>query len=283
MVHQLLVCNTLKINSQHRKIFDMITRSAFLGFMAATLLAPISALADDAKTMAKNNKTVVMVHGAFADGSAWNSVVPLLRKKGLQTISVQLPMTSLADDVAFTKRAIKNAGGEVILVGHSWGGVVITEAGANENVSSLVYLSAFAPKVGEHVHNILHDAHEVRGIPQVEGFLKPIVDKDKFIRLSEEAIVSYFAPDIPEADARLIAVSQGRLYAGALDQAPSVQAWDGKPTWYIVTTNDQMIAPDLQREQAARIKAQTVEIEGSHASMLSHPKEVAQVILNAAQ
>lgn len=258
----------------------MTFRSLLVGAAMAAVTMSAGASAVYAQTAAK---TVVLVHGAFADGSAWNKVVPLLQAKGLETISVQLPMTSLADDVAFTQRAINNAEGDVVLVGHSWGGVVITEAGADSRVSSLVYLSAFAPEKGKHIHDILEDAHKVRGIPTVDGFSAPIVDEDKFIRLSEEAIITYFAPDIPEADARLIAASQGRLHAGALDQAPKVQAWDSKPTWYIVTSDDQMIAPDVQRLTAKQIGATTIELAASHVAMLSKPQDVANVILDAAK
>lgn len=257
----------------------MTLRSTFAGLLLAATLTPFAPLT----ALAEGAKTVVMVHGAFADGSAWNKVIPLLRAEGLKTIAVQLPMTSLADDVAFTQRAIDNAEGEVVLVGHSWGGVVITEAGADEQVTSMVYLSAFAPKAGEHIHDILNDAHKVRKIPTVNGFLAPIVDEKKFIRLSEETVLKYFAPDIPQADARLIATGQGRLHAASLDQAPAVQAWDGKPSWYIVTANDQMIAPAVQREQAARIGATTIEIPASHVGMLSKPRDVAGVILDAAR
>ncbi|WP_282096332.1 alpha/beta fold hydrolase [Epibacterium ulvae] len=254
----------------------MHVRSLILGAITSAFILPIAALAE-------STKTVVLVHGAFADGSAWNKVIPLLQEEGLKTIAVQLPMTSLADDVAFTQRAIDNAEGEVVLVGHSWGGVVITEAGADEDVTSLVYVSAFAPKAGEHIHDILDDAHKVRGVPTVDGFAAPIVDEHKFIRLSDETVVTYFAPDIPEADARLIAAGQGRLHAAALDQAPSEQAWDAKPSWYIVAANDQMIAPAVQREQAERIGATTVEIPASHVGMLSKPEDVAGVIIDAAK
>jgi len=253
----------------------MTLRKTVSGLVAAMALTASFASAEE-------TTTVVMVHGAFADGSAWNKVIPLLQDEGLQTIAVQLPMTSLADDVAFTQRAIDNAEGDVVLVGHSWGGVVITEAGADEKVDSLVYLSAFAPLASEHIHDILDDAHKVRGVPTVDGFKTPIVDEHKFIRLLEETILEYFAPDVSDAEGRLIAAGQGRLHADALDQAPSVQAWDGKPSWYIVASDDQMIAPAVQREQAARINAQTSEIAASHVGMLSQPEEVADIILKAA-
>lgn len=228
-------------------------------------------------------ETVVLVHGAFADGSSWNKVIPILRENGLDTIAVQLPLSSLAEDVAFTKRAIKEAKGDVILVGHSWGGVVITEAGADEAVSSLVYLSAFAPEQGEHIHDILDDAHGAKGIPHVPGLANPIADDEAYLRLSEDDIVNYFAPDIEEGDARLIAAGQGRLHAATLDQAPRAQAWEEKPSWYVVTADDQMLAPDTQRLMATRIGAKVTELPASHVSMLSMPEKVADVILEASK
>ncbi len=228
-------------------------------------------------------KTVVLVHGAFADGSSWNKVIPLLQAEGLETIAVQNPLASLQEDVAYTNRAIANAEGPVVLVGHSWGGMVITEAGANEKVEALVYVSAFAPDKGEHIHDVLEEAHKVKKIPKVDGFKTPIVDEAGFIRLSEETIVTYFAPDIPEAEARLIAAGQGKLHKDALDHAVTVAAWEEKPSWFIVSANDQMIAPDVLRDTAKKIGAKTVELPTSHVAMLAKPEAVATVIIEAAK
>ena len=250
--------------------------AAALAVSASIVLFPIKAVRAD-------TKTVVLVHGAFADGSAWNKVVPLLRDRGLNAISVQLPLSSLADDVAFTQRAISDAGGEVVLVGHSWGGVVITEAGATEQVTSMVYLSAFAPKKGQHIHDLLGEMHGERGIAQVPGLANPIADEQGYLSLSEEDIVKYFAPDIPNSEAQLIAVSQGKIHATMLDQAPNAQAWADKPTWYIVAANDQIIAPGVQRAMAEEIDAKVTELASGHVGMLSMPEEVAKVILESAQ
>ena len=227
--------------------------------------------------------TVVLVHGAFADGSAWNRVVPILQDSGLNTIAVQLPLTSLEEDVAFTARAINEADGDVILVGHSWGGAVITQAGVDEDVSALVYLSAFALQEGQHVHDIQEIGHGEKGIAHVPGLASPIVDGQGFIRLAEDDIIAYFAPDIPRNEAELIAASQGRIHASVLDHAPTAQAWENLPSHYIVTTQDQMIAPDLQRLMAEQIGADVVELDASHASMLSQPEAVAAIILRAAE
>ncbi|MEM7214987.1 MAG: alpha/beta hydrolase [Pseudomonadota bacterium] len=254
----------------------MKLRYLFAGLVAATLLTPFAAFAETAKT-------AVLVHGAFADGSSWNKVIPLLQKAGLKTIAVQNPLTSLQDDVRFTKRAVENAEGPVVLVGHSWGGVVITEAGANDKVNSLVYVSAFAPRKGEHIHDILDDAHGVQKIAKVDGFKKPIVDKQGYIRLSDETFTKYFAPDIAENEAKLIAATQGYLHKDALDQVPAFEAWSSKPSWFVVSANDQMIAPDVMRLEAKKIGATTVELPTSHVPMLAKPEEVANVIIEAAK
>lgn len=226
-------------------------------------------------------KTVVLVHGAFADGSSYNKVIPLLQAEGLKTIAVQNPLSSLAEDVAFTRRAIEEAEGQVVLVGHSWGGAVITEAGTHDKVDALVYLAAFAPDTGKHIHDVLEDAHGARGIATVPGFVNPTVDPEGYIRLEEETVLSYFAPDIPESDARLIAANQGRLHAGGLDEAITEAAWRTKPSFYVVATDDQMIAPDVERLMADAIGATTTEVPASHVPMLSQPETVANVIIDA--
>lgn len=257
-------------------------RSALFGAFAVAATAAVSLAAAPVSFAAEAAKTVVFVHGAFADGSSWNKVIPLLQAEGLKTIAVQNPLTSLSDDVAFTERALKNAEGPVVLVGHSWGGMVITEAGGHDKVKSLVYVSAFAPSKGEHIHDILDEAHKVKKIPKVKGFVKPIVDEDGFIRLSEETIIKYFASDLPAEEAKLIAASQGKLHKDGLDQAVTKAAWELKPSWFVVSGNDQMIAPDVMRKAAAKIEAKTVELPTSHVPMLSQPEDVARVILEAA-
>lgn len=247
-------------------------------FTAVLAFSPSIALAE--KT--PEAKTVVLVHGAFADGSSWNKVIPKLQAKGLKVISVQNPLTSLGDDVAFTKRALAEAEAPVVLVGHSWGGVVITEAGLDKKVQSLVYVSAFAPSTAEHLHDILHEAHAVKKIPTVPGFANPIADKEGFLSLSEDTIINYFAPDLPIEEARLISVGQGKLHKKVLDERITKAAWEQKPSWFIVSSNDQMIAPDVLRAQAKKIQAKTTELATSHVPMLAKPKAVANVILDAA-
>ncbi|RYY15806.1 MAG: alpha/beta hydrolase [Chitinophagaceae bacterium] len=225
--------------------------------------------------------TIVLVHGAFADGSSWNKVIPILQKQGYQTVAVQNPLTSLPDDVAFVQRAIAEAPGKVVLVGHSWGGVVITEAGNNEKVKSLVYVAAYAPDEGQTLESITKDAHEVRKIPGVPGFSDPVVT-DGYIRLKEETIIKHFAQDLPLAEAKNIAAVQGRFHVSTLGARVSNPAWKTKPSFYIVSDKDQTISPQLEAEMAKKINATTFHLPASHVAMLSMPEKVADIIVKAA-
>ncbi len=221
-------------------------------------------------------KTVVLVHGAFADGSSWNAVVPLLQAKGLKVIVVQNPLTSLADDVEFTRRAIAEAKGPVVLVGHSWGGSVITEAGTDDKVKALVYVAAFAPAAGQST------IEAVKGYAASPGPAHLVPDAAGFVKLSADAVGKYFAQDLPAAQANLIAVSQGALRGKNLDEKLTKAAWETKPSWYIVSEKDQMIDPAAQRDSAKRIKATVTALPTSHVPMLSRPRDVADVIIAAA-
>lgn len=226
-------------------------------------------------------KTVVLVHGAFADGSVWRKVIPLLQNQGVDVIAVQNPLTSLEEDVAFTTRAIEIAQGDVVLVGHSWGGMVISAAGLHEKVKSLVYISALAPAENETAGDILHEYYEVKKIPQAPGFTNLIADQYGYLRMSQAAMIEFFAPDIPEEEAKLLAATQGQFHGGMLSQALPSVAWRNKPSWYLVTTEDEMIAPQLMRSLATKIGATTTELKTSHAPMLSKPDDVATTILQA--
>jgi pimeloyl-ACP methyl ester carboxylesterase len=226
--------------------------------------------------------TIVLVHGAFADGSSWNKVIPILQEKGYRTIAVQNPLTSLNDDVAFVERAIAEAPGKVILVGHSWGGVVITQAGNNEKVKSLVYVAAYAPDEGQSIESISKDAHEARKLPNVPGLADPIVT-DGYIRLKEETVVKYFAQDLSPQEAKIIAAGQGRFHFSTIGAKVSNPAWKNKPSFYIVADNDQMISPQLETEMAKNIRATTYHLTASHVAMLSKPAKIAEVILRASQ
>jgi len=221
-------------------------------------------------------KTVVLVHGAFADGSSWNAIVPLLQAKGLKVIVVQNPLSSLADDVQFTSRAINDAQGPVVLVGHSWGGAVITQAGSDDKVKALVYVAAFAPSVGQSL------VDTVKAFPTPAGFASIVADRAGFLKLPPEAVAKYFAPDLPAAQANLIAVSQGALFGKNVEDKLTKAAWETRPSWYVVAENDQMFNPAAQRDAAKKIKATVTALPTSHVPMLSRPKDVAEVIIAAA-
>lgn len=221
--------------------------------------------------------SVVLVHGGFVDGSGWDEVYKILRKDGYQVSIVQNPTTSLADDVAATRRVIAEQKSPVVLVGHSYGGVVITEAGTDPRVASLVYIAAFAPDRGESVAALIKDPAPGAPVPPIlppqDGFL--LLDKAKF----PEA----FAGDLPRDKAEFMANSQMPWGVAALNGAVTEPAWRSKPTWYLVATDDKMIPPAAQQLMSKRAGAQVVETKGSHAVYVSQPDAVARVIKRAAE
>jgi pimeloyl-ACP methyl ester carboxylesterase len=219
--------------------------------------------------------SVVLVHGAFADGSDWAKVIPLLQAKGVHVVSVQNPLTSLEDDVAAAKRAIDAQPGKVVLVGHSWGGAVITEAGANDKVSSLVYVAAFAPDAGQ-------TAGELgKKYPTAPGFAHVVADPNGFLSLTQEGMAKHFAQDLPAAATSVMTVTQGPIQSKAFEQKVSVAAWKTKPSWYVVTSADHMIQPAQQRDMAKKIGAHVTTLNTSHVPQQSQPAKVAAVILDA--
>jgi pimeloyl-ACP methyl ester carboxylesterase len=224
----------------------------------------------------KPQRTVVLVHGAFADGSSWEKVIPLLQAKGLHVVAVQNPLTSLADDVTATKRAIDAQSGPVILVGHSWGGTVITEAGAHDKVVALVYVAAFAPDAGQSSSDLGKDGPPPPGLANIRP------DSAGFLSLSPESVAKNFAQDLPAAQTAVMAVTQGPILGKNFDEQVSNAAWKSKPSWYIVAEKDRMIQPDLERAMAKKINAKTTLLPTSHVPMLSRPNDVAAVILAAA-
>lgn len=221
-------------------------------------------------------KNIVLVHGAFADGSSWSKVITLLQAKGYKVTAVQNPLTSFADDVAATKRALAQQDGPAILVGHSWGGFVITEAGSDPKVAGLVYVAAFGPDVGETVPSLGKD------YPPPPTFAAPIVDATGYMSLPEDAVVKHFASDLPPAEARLVYATQGATNTSVFAATVSAPAWKTKPSWYIVSKLDGAIDPNEERFFAKRMKARTTELNASHVPMLSQPKEVTAVIIDAA-
>jgi pimeloyl-ACP methyl ester carboxylesterase len=224
----------------------------------------------------KPQKTVVLVHGAFADGSSWDKVIPLLQAKGLKVVAVQNPLTSLADDVAATKRVIDGQSGPVILVGHSWAGTVITEAGSHGKVAALVYSAAFAPDAGESTSDL------GKGGPPPPGSANIRPDSAGFLYLTPEGVAKDFGQDLPSSQTAVMAATQGPIFAKTFDEKVTNAAWKSKPSWFIVAEKDRMIQPDLERAMAKKINARTTSLPTSHVPMLSRPGDVATVILAAA-
>jgi pimeloyl-ACP methyl ester carboxylesterase len=229
-----------------------------------------------ADSAAKSPVTVVLVHGAFADGSSWDKVTPLLEAKGFRVVAVYDPMSSLADDVAATKRVIEAQPGPVVLVGHSYGGAVITEAGNDRKVASLVYVAAFAPDAGESINDL------GKGHPAPPWVKKLVVDRGGFATLPTDVVASDFAQDLPAGDTRIIAAKQGPIAARCFDDKITTAAWHAKPSWYVRAESDHMIDPDAQAFMAKRAGAKLTSVKGSHVVMLSHPADVTAVILAAA-
>ena len=220
---------------------------------------------------------VVLVHGGFADGSGWEGVYRLLRSKGFSVSVVQNPTISLADDVAVTKRAIAAQNGPVVLVGHSYGGAVITEAGNDPKVVSLVYIAAFAPDKGESVSALIKDPPPGAPVPPI---LPP---QDGFLFLDKAKFAASFAADVDPERAAFMADAQVPWGVEALGGTISEAAWRSKPSWYLVATEDRMIPPPAQRLMSKRAGATVVEVPGSHAIYVSKPDAVADLIIKAAQ
>jgi pimeloyl-ACP methyl ester carboxylesterase len=246
-------------------------------FLASAALLTLAAGTSAAATQADLPKSVVLVHGGFVDGSGWEGVYEILKKDGYQVTIVQNPTSSLADDVAVTKRAIAAADGKVILVGHSYGGAVITEAGNDPKVDRLVYITAFAPDKGESVSSLI--ANPAPGAP-VPPILPP---QDGFLLLDKSKFAASFAGDVKPELAAFMANAQTPWGVAALNGVVTEPAWRTKPSWYLVATADKMIPPDAQRAMAKRAGASIVEQSGSHAVYVSQPKAVAALIEKAAQ
>ena len=223
-----------------------------------------------------NNVKIVLVHGAFADGSSWGSVIPLLEQRGFDVIAVQNPLTSFADDVATTQRVIDAQQGPIILVGHSYGGAVITTAALDrENVKALVYIQAFGPDVDENLQSLLQQYPSKIAaalVPDAAGFL--YIDRNKFAEV--------FAADVSEHDLSIMSAAQKPIASQIFGQKYGPPAWKNIPSWYLVGTEDQALNPELQRLFAKRMRATTREVKSSHVPFASNPAVVADVILEAA-
>ena len=222
-------------------------------------------------------RNVVLVHGGFVDGSGWQGVYKVLKKDGYNVSIVQNPTNSLADDVAVTKRALAGQDGPAILVGHSYGGVVITEAGNDPKVAGLVYIAAFVPDTGESVGSLIQNPPPGAPVPPI---LPP---QDGYLFLDRAKFAASFAADVTAADAAFMADSQVPWGLDALNGAVTQPAWKTKPSWYLVATDDKMIPPDAQRGMSKRAGATVVEVKGSHAVYVSQPEAIASLVQQAAK
>lgn len=249
-----------------------------IGTQAAQIQAQPNA-SDDAtgrKGPSIGRPTIVLVHGGFVDGSGWEGVYNILREDGFNVAIVQNPTISLAGDVAATRAVIAQQSGPVILVGHSYGGVVITEAGTHPDVVGLVYIAAFAPDNGESVGSLIKNPPPGAPVPPI---LPP---RDGFLYLDEAKFAASFAADVDAKRAAFMAGSQVPWGLDALNGAVSQASWKNKPSWYLVATDDRMIPPDAQRAMSKRAGAAVTETPGSHALYVSRPAPVAALIKRAA-
>ena len=258
-----------------RRIGTAILLAALAGATALEGQQPASpAASTPARPSAK--PTIVLVHGAFADATGWQALIPLLQQDGYKVVAVQNAMASLAGDVETTKRLIDAQSGPMVVVGHSYGGAVITgAAAANPNVKALVYLAAFAPEAGEPIGAFGDKYPTDLGkalVTDAAGYLS--VDPAKFRAV--------FAADLPKRETDIAAVTQKPIIGTIFGQSVPVAAWKTIPSWYVITTQDHAINPDLERFYAKRMKAHTTEIASSHVVFISHPREVAKVIAEAA-
>jgi pimeloyl-ACP methyl ester carboxylesterase len=241
----------------------------------AVSLAVLAAAMMPARAEAAERPSIVLVHGAWADGSSWDKIIPLLRAKGLNVVATQDPLSSLGDDVASVERTIARQPGPVLLVGHSWGGAVITQAGGDPKVVGLVYVAAMAPDQG------VSFGATAANYP-TPGPATAVPDAGGWLIIPPEAFAANFAQDLPKEEALVLAAGQGASKGSMFGEPLTVAAWTSKPSWYVIATHDRMIDPGLQAIMAKKIKATTISLSSSHVPMISHPREVADLIEKAA-
>jgi pimeloyl-ACP methyl ester carboxylesterase len=242
----------------------------------AMLVAATTTGATDQRKPSRGVNNIVLVHGAWADGSSWSKVIPLLEDKGLHVDAVQLPLTSQADDVASVQRAIARVDGQLLLVAHSYGGAVITQAGNDPKVAGLVYVAAFAPAEGESPA-ALTAANPTPFLQHLEQ------DQFGFLKLTSTGIRQDFAPDLSDSEQTVLAATQGPTSLVALGAAISTPAWRNKPSWFVIAAHDRVVAPALQAMFAERMNATSITLSTSHVAMLSQPYAVASFIRRAAR
>jgi pimeloyl-ACP methyl ester carboxylesterase len=253
------------------KMLQLVTALAVTAFAGS--LGALPAHAETAAPVVARN--VVLVHGAWADGSSWSEVIPYLQAAGLKVTAVQNPLTSLADSVAATRRALALQDGPTVLVAHSWGGTVISQVGTDPKVTGLVYIAARAPDANE---DFVALSKQFPTGPARAG----IVERDGYTKLSEDAFLKYFANGVKPEQAKELYAVQWPTAASIFASRTTEAAWHTKPSWYAVSKNDGTINPDLERFLAKRMNATTVELDAGHLSLVSHPQDVAKLILQAA-
>jgi pimeloyl-ACP methyl ester carboxylesterase len=250
-----------------------------LGFAVVAVALFVAATATGVAKEQQQNRgvtNIVLVHGAWADGSSWSKVIPLLAAKGLHVVSVQLPLTSQADDVAAVQRAIARVDGPLLLVAHSYGGAVMTQAGNDPKVAGLVYVAAFAPAEGQSPFD-LAIANPTPALQQLQP------DNFGFLKLTSTGIRQDFAQDLSEDEQTVLAATQGPTAVAALSAAISTPAWRNKPCWFVIAAYDRVVAPALQAMFAEQMNATSITLSSSHVAMLSQPHVVASFIRKAAR
>jgi len=230
-----------------------------------------------AQTQSQPVKHIVLVHGAFADGTSWGKVIPILQARGFHVVAAQNPLTSLADDANATRRLIALMDGPVILVGHSWGGAVITEAGDDPKVVGLVYVAAWMPEIGTSANQTSEPFGPTPVLKQIQ------VDAQHFASLSEEGVFNDFAEGLSMAERRLVLAVQGQTYGPMFDEKLTHAAWKSKPSWHVISMNDHTLSPAMEEDAAKRSGGVAVKLPTCHVAMLQEPEKVADVITEAAK
>lgn len=264
-----------KLRTQKARLSAYFTHGSLAGALFATVLYFSSAQPVLAQTSESNGvKNVLLVHGAWADGSSWSKVIPLLEARGLKVTAVQLPLTSLAEDVATVKRAFALEDSPFLLVGHSYGGSVITEAGNDPKVAGLIYVAAFAPDKGQSTLDLI-----TANPTPIGAELRPAAG---FFKLSAKGVFEDFAQDLTEVERGVLFATQGPITGAALSVPITTPAWRNKPSWFVIASQDRAISPKLEEAEAQEMKAKSITIPSCHVVMLSHPAEVASFIERAA-